>query len=229
MVWLNPDRGFAIGGIIVAIVLVVLDKAAKLSGPILFWLLLIAAGMTIPIALSIPWVARAGGPQRFARCALMVSLVGVAYSLLGVWISGDMKGPTAMQADNQQPRLPNTGSSQSPPASNPKVQIPQGAGQKPIRPKPKRPIANNPSSPRPEQSTPSQTSAPGSTPRDRPTFEHMTVIGGGTALLDCDPLATFDDLFAATTSQTRPAVDVGSSQCDNQESFSEYGAWKEKV
>jgi hypothetical protein len=93
MAWLNFDRCLGIAGIILSIVLLVLDKAGKLSGAVLFGLLAIAAGMTIPPALSVPWVAQAGGLQRFARSTLLVCLVGVAYSLLCVWISAGMGGP----------------------------------------------------------------------------------------------------------------------------------------
>ena len=63
----------------------------------------------------------------------------------------------------------------------------------------------------------------------RATFTDLTAISeaGGTALLDCDPLATFNRVMAKTNSQTEPAVDVGSSKCTNQESFAEYAAYRQ--
>jgi len=56
-------------------------------------------------------------------------------------------------------------------------------------------------------------------------FRNITALGGATAILDCDPLATFDGVTAVTTSQTEPALDIGSSKCQNQESFAEFGAY----
>jgi hypothetical protein len=49
---LTFDRILGILGIVSAIVLVVLDKAGKLKGPVLFGLLGVAALMTLPIALG---------------------------------------------------------------------------------------------------------------------------------------------------------------------------------
>lgn len=91
MDWVSFDRGLAIAGSILAIVLVVLDKAGKLRGPVLFGLLAIAAAMTLPLVFSVPWVAQTSGTDLFARRLLMVCLVGTVYSLLCVWIAGDMQ------------------------------------------------------------------------------------------------------------------------------------------
>jgi len=69
--------GLAIAGLILAIVLVVLDKAGKLKGPRLLALLGVAACMAIPLLFSVPWVSDSQpGLVLFARRALMISLLG---------------------------------------------------------------------------------------------------------------------------------------------------------
>jgi hypothetical protein len=59
-----------------ALVLIVLDKAGKLRGSVLFWLLAVAAAMTLPLAFSVPWVADQSGLELFARRMLMFFFVG---------------------------------------------------------------------------------------------------------------------------------------------------------
>jgi len=103
MVGIGFDRALAIAGFILAILLVVLDKAGKLRGPVLFCLLAIAAAMTLPLVFSIPWVAEKTGAELFARCTLMVSVVGVLYSLLCVWISGDVLHPNEEPTASRSP------------------------------------------------------------------------------------------------------------------------------
>ncbi len=82
--------GLAISGLILAIVLVVLDKAAKLKGPLLYGLLAVAACMALPLVFSLPWVCNApAGIPLYARRMLTFFIVGVIYSVLAVWISVD--------------------------------------------------------------------------------------------------------------------------------------------
>jgi hypothetical protein len=84
--------GDAIGiaGIVLAIVLLVLDKAGKLKGPMLLVLLAVAAVMTLPLVLDNTWVGDApSGMLKFSRAMLMFFVVGAAYSALAVWISGE--------------------------------------------------------------------------------------------------------------------------------------------
>lgn len=85
---LNLDRILAIVGIVLAIILVVLDKAGKLKGPLLLVLLGLAAFMTLPLALGSSWIKdTAWGMLKFSKTALMVSLVAVCYSACAIWIS----------------------------------------------------------------------------------------------------------------------------------------------
>ena len=78
----------AIIGIIATIVLVALDKAGKLTGPLPVVLLSVAAGLTLPLALGNAWVSDASPNMlRMSRGLLMVSAIGLVYSALLVWIS----------------------------------------------------------------------------------------------------------------------------------------------
>jgi hypothetical protein len=81
--------GLAIVGGILTIVLVVLDKAGKLKGPILLVLLAIAACMALPLLFSFSWVANAPvGIQLFSRRLLMFFIAGLIYSIFSVCIVG---------------------------------------------------------------------------------------------------------------------------------------------
>jgi hypothetical protein len=104
MAGINFDRGLAIAGFILAIV--VLDPAGQLRGPVLFGLLAVAAAMTLPLVFSVPWVAGKSGPELFARRALMVCLVGVAYSLVCVWITGNISRLRSQEAPKIPANLP---------------------------------------------------------------------------------------------------------------------------
>jgi hypothetical protein len=85
---LTFDRIVAVVGIVLAIILLVLDKAGKLRGPILFVLLGIAALTTIPLALGNSWVKDTPwGLLKFSKGMFMVSSVAICYSLLAIWIS----------------------------------------------------------------------------------------------------------------------------------------------
>lgn len=74
-------------GIIFALVLLVMDKAGKLRGPWLFTLLVIAAIMTLGIAIDNAWVMDAPKEWKFWRGSLMVCVVALTYSGIGIWIS----------------------------------------------------------------------------------------------------------------------------------------------
>src|ERR1700693_4639214 len=80
--------GLGIVGIVLSIVLVALDKAGKLKGPVPIVLLAIAAAMTLPLAVGNSWVSGAGSTMlRSARGMLMVFGVGMGFSCLLIWIS----------------------------------------------------------------------------------------------------------------------------------------------
>jgi len=76
-----------IAGIVLAVVLLVLDKAGKLKGGLLFGLLCLAGAMTLFLALGNGFVADAPEKWRFWRGSLLVCLVGFTYSGLAIWIS----------------------------------------------------------------------------------------------------------------------------------------------
>jgi hypothetical protein len=78
----------ALAGLVLAIVLVVLDKAGKLKGPMLLLLLAVAAVMTLPLALGNPWVSDATPTTlKFARGMLMVCVISLLYAGIAVWIT----------------------------------------------------------------------------------------------------------------------------------------------
>jgi hypothetical protein len=75
-----------LAGIVFAIVLVVLDKAGKLKGGWLYGLLCVAGIMTLFLAVGNEWVMDAPAKWSIWRGALMVCLVGLAYSGIAIWI-----------------------------------------------------------------------------------------------------------------------------------------------
>jgi hypothetical protein len=76
-----------IAGIILAVVLLVLDKAGKLKGGWLFGLLCVAGAMTLFLAIGNSFVLDAPAKWRVWRGLLMVSLVGFTYSGIAIWIA----------------------------------------------------------------------------------------------------------------------------------------------
>jgi hypothetical protein len=90
-----------IAGIVLAVVLIVLDKAGKLRGPWLFILLGAAALMTMGIAIGNAWVMDAPQEWMFWRGGLMVCVVVLTYSGIGIWIS-----PHPSAAVNVSPKTP---------------------------------------------------------------------------------------------------------------------------
>src|SRR5712671_3824701 len=79
--------GLAITSAVLTVVLIVLDKAGKLKGPILVGLLGLAAVMLFPLAIGNEWVAGSPNTQiKFARGLLMFFSVGVVFAALALWI-----------------------------------------------------------------------------------------------------------------------------------------------
>jgi len=90
MLKISFSDGLAVAGIVSGIILVALDKAGKLKGPLPVVLLAVAALMTLPLAIGNPWVAEAAsGALRLSRGMLLVFAVGLIYSALLMWISTD--------------------------------------------------------------------------------------------------------------------------------------------
>jgi len=87
MLKVSFSDGLALAGIVLALHIVVLDKADKLKpGPMLILLLILAWLMTLPLSLGNPWVADTAGIARLARSLLTVSLSVAVFSLIGLWI-----------------------------------------------------------------------------------------------------------------------------------------------
>jgi hypothetical protein len=85
---ISYSDGLAIGAIILTMVLLVLDKAGKLKGPILFWLLAFAALMTMPLVFRNTWVLRSpNGTARAFRTACLLCAAASVYSGLAAWIA----------------------------------------------------------------------------------------------------------------------------------------------
>jgi hypothetical protein len=81
---------FALASVALTIVLLVLDKAGKLKGPLLLVLLAVAAMMMLPVALGNSWVQDARTTALMvSRGLLAVFLIGLIYSLLAIWISSE--------------------------------------------------------------------------------------------------------------------------------------------
>lgn len=77
-----------IAGLILALVLVALDKSGKLTGRLPLVLLTLAALMTVPLALSIPWVSN-GAPSvaLWLRRLLALTVVQLCFFVLAVWMT----------------------------------------------------------------------------------------------------------------------------------------------
>ncbi len=86
-----PKIDFAVGsflfGVILALVLLALDKAEKLKGPWPLVLLAFAAALTLPLALSASIVTNAQGATKGFRIFAVVCLVGFIYFVLAAWIA----------------------------------------------------------------------------------------------------------------------------------------------
>jgi hypothetical protein len=101
-----PSNRKPIVGLILAIVLVVLDKAGKLKGPLLYVLLGLAACMAIPLLFSIPWVGDSqSGPVLFARRALMICMLATALAGLSVWVTSS-ESPESTNGGDAKPHQP---------------------------------------------------------------------------------------------------------------------------
>jgi hypothetical protein len=80
--------GIGFSGIILAVILLALDKAGKLKGGWLLGLLAIAAAMTLFLAIGNSWVLDAPAKWKIWRGTLLVGVVLLTYSGLAIWISG---------------------------------------------------------------------------------------------------------------------------------------------
>jgi uncharacterized protein len=83
---LSLELSLAVFGLILAILLVVLDKADKLKGTALTRLLILAALMTLPLALGNPLVAEASTAWRWWLRGIILAIVGFSYWGIVIWI-----------------------------------------------------------------------------------------------------------------------------------------------
>ncbi|MGA2965056.1 MAG: hypothetical protein ABSD64_02520 [Terriglobales bacterium] len=93
-----------LSGIVLAVVLVVLDKAGKLKGHWLYILLAVAALMTLFIAIGNSWVMDAPSRWKLWRAGFMFCVVVFAYSGIALWISSVL--PTNEESPSSLPTAP---------------------------------------------------------------------------------------------------------------------------
>jgi hypothetical protein len=96
---LSPELGLAVAAIIITIVLVVLDKAEKLRGGVLLALLVVAALMTLPLALGNPLVAGASSQWKWWLRMLALAVVGFSYWAVAIWITSPEKKLASQSAE----------------------------------------------------------------------------------------------------------------------------------
>jgi hypothetical protein len=84
---LTFEIALAIGGTVLTVVLLVLDKAEKLKGPVLYGLLCLAALTTLPLVLGNPLVVNAVGPWKYWYRSLGSATVILGFWAIGIWIS----------------------------------------------------------------------------------------------------------------------------------------------
>jgi hypothetical protein len=107
---LSLELALAIGGLVLAIVLVVFDKAGKLKGLGLLWLLVVAALMTLPLALGNSLVVDAPSAWKWWLRGAMVALVGFSYWGIAIWISSPVsEKPRTDQQQKEQQAVPTAG------------------------------------------------------------------------------------------------------------------------
>jgi hypothetical protein len=96
MLRISFSDSLAVIGIAATIILVALDKAGKLKGPVPIMSLGIAGLMTLPLAVGNSWVSDATPKMlSFARGMLLICTVGSIYSCLLMWISTPETAATA--------------------------------------------------------------------------------------------------------------------------------------
>lgn len=130
---LSFEKVSFLAGATLTIVLLVLDKANKLaSKPVLVGLLVLAAVLTLPLALGNEWAQ--GLPKKVWKPGLLVVVVILVYSALALWVLGD--GPSTNVAPSSS--TSSAGVSGSPPSD--RKALVQPDGYKEVKKTPVRPI-----------------------------------------------------------------------------------------
>jgi len=150
---ISLEIGLAVGGLVLTIVLVVLDKAGKLKGPVLYWLLVVAALMTLPLVLGNSLIVEVSSSWKYWLRAFVVSTVVFCYWAIGIWIS-----PASAKSGSSQPREALEGPSTSTPK---KPEAPPTTAENQSR-------RNNSAVHRQPDNTEPNTSPPHATPRRAP-------------------------------------------------------------
>jgi hypothetical protein len=81
------ELGLAIGGIALTFILLVLDKAEKVKGGMLYVLLAVAALMIVPLALGNPLVSGVPSKWKWWASALALLMVAVVFWGIAIWIT----------------------------------------------------------------------------------------------------------------------------------------------
>jgi hypothetical protein len=103
---LSLSDGLAVAGLVAMFVLVALDKAGKLKGPLPLILLGIAAVMTLPLALGNSWVIEAPSKtHQLFRGLMMFFVAGFVYSMFALWI---LPEGNQSESEGAAPSLDNT-------------------------------------------------------------------------------------------------------------------------
>lgn len=106
---LTFEVGLAIFGTVLTVLLLVLDKADKLKGPILYLLLVLAALMTLPLALGTPAVTSVSNEWRVWARSFAVVIVILVYWAIGIWIAPNHRDADIPESKSL-PTVPTTGS-----------------------------------------------------------------------------------------------------------------------
>jgi hypothetical protein len=128
---LSLELLLAVGGIVLTILLLVLDKAEKLKGGILLWLLMLAAVLTVPLALGNPLVADGPALWKFWLRGMALVVVVFSYWAIAIWIRPPIESSDIKRSP------PQTGSPTTPTKDSAKES--QGSATKVIAPRPLKP------------------------------------------------------------------------------------------
>jgi len=95
----SPSRDFIFFclALVVTILSIELDKGGKFTGNVLYAMLFVAALFSLPPVLGTPLIAKALPTRRRWLNAIAVTLVGVVYVTLGLWIMPSKTVPTEAQ------------------------------------------------------------------------------------------------------------------------------------
>jgi hypothetical protein len=102
---LSSSDKLALAGIVPGVLLVVLDKAGKLRGPILYWLLALCALTFVPFAVNNSLIESFSDPWKWWSRCCGLALIALAFSALMIWITprGGSQGAAERGVRNAKP------------------------------------------------------------------------------------------------------------------------------